>query len=111
LFKPGDKDKDFAQDRLPALLFCISGALKTYYGIKHTRTLDEKYLEVSLRMVGRQVLLNSGDSTSRVLPIIKRNDRYKIESEFEFNPEELVYTYCVHSARTSSLKWYPCLRQ
>lgn len=57
-------------------------------------THDEKHIEVSLRMIGHQILLNSGDSTSRVLPIIKSNDRYRIEfeSEFEFDPEDLVST-------------------
>jgi len=45
-------------------------------------------------MIGHQVLLSSKDSTSRVLPIIKEDGRYRIrfESEFEFNPEELVST-------------------
>lgn len=57
-------------------------------------TLNERHIEVSLRMIGHQVLLNSDDSISRVLPIIKENDRYRIqfESQFEFNPEELVST-------------------
>jgi hypothetical protein len=57
-------------------------------------TFDEKHIAVSLRMIGHQVLLNSGDSTSRVLPIIKSDDRYSIqfESEFAFMPEELVKT-------------------
>lgn len=55
---------------------------------------DESHIEVSLRMIGHQVLLNSADSTSRVLPIIKENGRYKIqfESDFEIIPEELVST-------------------
>jgi len=55
---------------------------------------DEKHIEVGLRMIGHQVLLNAGDSTSRVLPIIKSNEHYKIEfeSEFEIVPEELVAT-------------------
>lgn len=55
---------------------------------------DERHIEVSLRMIGHQVLLSSSDSISRILPIIKENDRYRIqfESEFEFNPEELVST-------------------
>ena len=55
---------------------------------------NDKHIEVSLRMIGHQVLLSSNDSTSRVLPIIKENDRYRIqfESEFEFEPEELVST-------------------
>ncbi len=51
-------------------------------------------IKVSLRMIGHQILLSSGDSTSRVLPIKKEDNRYKIhfESTFEFNPEELVST-------------------
>ena len=57
-------------------------------------TRDEKHIEVSLRMIGHQILLNSDDSTSRVLPIVKENDHYRIQfgSEFEFNPDELVNT-------------------
>ncbi|MBT8273183.1 MAG: winged helix-turn-helix domain-containing protein [Bacteroidia bacterium] len=45
-------------------------------------------------MIGHQVLLSSKDSTSRVLPIVKEDDRYKIqfETEFEFIPEALVAT-------------------
>ena len=55
---------------------------------------DEKHIMVSLRMIGHQILLNSNDSTSRVLPIINNDNQYKIEfeSEFEFFPEELVAT-------------------
>ena len=55
---------------------------------------NDKHIEVSLRMIGHQVLLSSNDSTSRVLPIIKEKDRYRIqfENEFELNPEELVAT-------------------
>ena len=55
-------------------------------------TYNEKHIEVSLRLIGHQVLLSSNDSTSRVLPIIKNNDQYQIEFEsgFGFNPEELV---------------------
>ena len=52
----------------------------------------DREIKVSLRMIGHKVLLSSGDSTSRVLPIIKENNRYRIqfESEFDFIPEELV---------------------
>lgn len=54
--------------------------------------LDERHLKVALRMIGHQVLLYSGDSTSLVLPIEKENNQYRVQfdSEFEFNPEELV---------------------
>ncbi|MDF1695296.1 MAG: winged helix-turn-helix domain-containing protein [Saprospiraceae bacterium] len=53
---------------------------------------DEKQIQVSLRMIGHQVLLSAGDSTSRVLPIIKNNNRYKIvlDTELELNPDALV---------------------
>ena len=57
-------------------------------------TVNDKQILVSLRMIGHQVLLSSGDSTSRVMPIIKEVDRYRIQFEtaFEFIPEELVAT-------------------
>jgi len=50
-----------------------------------------KSIEVALRMIGHQILLSSNDSTSRVLPIVKENGRYRIqfESEFEFEPTSL----------------------
>ncbi|WP_422082473.1 winged helix-turn-helix domain-containing protein [Ulvibacterium sp.] len=56
---------------------------------------DERHLEVALRMIGHRILLSSGDSISRILPIKREDDdRYRIqfESEFEFYPEELVNT-------------------
>lgn len=55
---------------------------------------QEQHRMVSLRMIGHQVLLNFGDSTSRVLPIKKVERGYKIEFEkdFAFNPDSLVKT-------------------
>ena len=56
--------------------------------------LAESHLRVSLRAIGHQVLLNSGDSTSLVLPIEKENGKYRLrfESGFGFQPEELIET-------------------
>lgn len=53
---------------------------------------DGKNIEVALRMIGHQILLSSIDSTSRVLPIVKEDGSYRIqfESEFEFEPSNLV---------------------
>jgi hypothetical protein len=53
---------------------------------------NEAHIQVALRMVGHQILLLSGDSTSRVLPIEKNNKQYNIrfENDFQFNPEILV---------------------
>ena len=55
---------------------------------------QERLIEVSLRMIGHQVLLQSADSTSRVLPIVKENDRYRIQfdTEFVLEPQLLVQT-------------------
>jgi len=55
---------------------------------------DQRHIEVSLRMIGHQILLNSGDSTSLVLPVVSNNVGYRInfESDFDFNPAQLVAT-------------------
>lgn len=55
---------------------------------------SEKHVLVSMRMIGHQILLKSGDSTSLVLPVKKEDDRYIIQfgSDFQFNPDELVAT-------------------
>ena len=54
----------------------------------------EQHIEVALRMIGHQVLLNAGDSTSRVLPVEKEGSHYSIQfdTEFQFVAEELVET-------------------
>jgi hypothetical protein len=56
------------------------------------RTAGEGHILVSLRMIGHQVLLQSGDSTSRILPVEKEDERYKIRfaSDFRFDPDSLV---------------------
>lgn len=47
---------------------------------------------VSMRMIGHEILLHSGDSVSLVLPIEKEGDQSKIrfESDFQFSSEKLV---------------------
>lgn len=54
----------------------------------------EKHIEVAMRMIGHEVLLLSGDSSSRVLPIEKQQGQYHIqfESGFPFDPDELAVT-------------------
>lgn len=55
---------------------------------------NEKHMLVAMRMIGHQILLNAGDSSSRVLPIEDKKGRYKIkfDAAFQFNPDELVNT-------------------
>lgn len=47
---------------------------------------------VAMRMIGHQILLSMGDSSSRILPIEKEKNGYRIrfENDFEFDPENLV---------------------
>jgi len=63
----------------------------------------EKHVLVSMRMIGHQILLKSGDSTSLVLPVKKEDDHYIIQfgSDFQFNPEELVATIDSAEKKTS----------
>lgn len=76
-----------------AVLICISIIL-TFGSGRAGVTYDEKHIEVALRMIGHQVLLNADDSTSRVLPIVLENGQYiiKFETEFGFNPDQMVET-------------------
>jgi DNA-binding winged helix-turn-helix (wHTH) protein/ribosomal protein S27E len=57
----------------------------------YTQVAREK---VAMRLIGHQILLATGDSTSRVLQVEAVDDRYRItfESDFSFSPETLVPT-------------------
>lgn len=54
--------------------------------------IKEKRTKVAMRMIGHQVLLCMGDSESRVMPIEKIGDYYKIsfESAIGLDPDDLV---------------------
>ena len=56
-------------------------------------SLDKEH-ELLSRAIGHNILLNFGDSTSRVLPIAKNGNEYVIsfETEFGFVPDDLVRT-------------------
>ena len=60
--------------------------------INAQNTSSDKHIEVALRMLGHEILLSVSDSTSRVLPVIKENNQYRIqfESDFAFTSEGLV---------------------
>lgn len=75
---------------LGLLLYSVFGV-----SISHAQSdREEQHILVSMRMIGHQILLYSGDTSSRILPVEKVNDRYCIqfESAFEFNPQELSST-------------------
>ncbi|MCB9232757.1 MAG: winged helix-turn-helix transcriptional regulator [Bacteroidia bacterium] len=70
------------------LLLCLTLSGQTQQDLEASRIL------VAMRRVGDEVLRASGDSTSRVLPVTRELNRYRISfaTEFEFNPEDLVAT-------------------
>jgi hypothetical protein len=53
---------------------------------------QDQSLEVAMRMIGHRVLLVSGDSASRVLPIQREGETYRIAfaTEFGFVPDDIV---------------------
>ncbi len=53
---------------------------------------NAKHLNTAMRMIGHELLLSSGDSTSRVLPIEEQGNSFLIgfDTEFGFQPEKLV---------------------
>jgi hypothetical protein len=54
---------------------------------------QEKELKVSLRLIGHELLLASGDSSSLVMPIVANSNTYRLafENDFALNPDELIY--------------------
>ncbi|GAA5023761.1 hypothetical protein GCM10011506_06840 [Marivirga lumbricoides] len=79
--------------RIQTALFVIAAMLNFSFCFAQ-EGINEKHIQVAMRMIGHQILLNSGDSSSLVLPITKANDRYSIqfENELQLNPEVLVAT-------------------
>ncbi|MBT8191229.1 MAG: winged helix-turn-helix domain-containing protein [Bacteroidia bacterium] len=54
--------------------------------------INEKRTKVVMRMIGHEILTNLSDTTSRVLPIEKSDNEYRIafDTEFEFEAEIIV---------------------
>jgi hypothetical protein len=90
--------------RLLLILFGLVLCAISFAGAKD----HERHVQVSMRMVGHAILLNAGDSTSRVLPIEKDEERYRISfaSDFRFNPEGLAAAVDSIMAVTSVSKSY-----
>jgi len=75
------------------ILYCIGLFLNLSVGFSQEKVTDNQ-MKAALRIVGHQLLLQSNDSTSLVLPIEKENNRYKIhfETDFQFDPDFLVHS-------------------
>ena len=68
------------------LFFAFEGCEKDDLVIKQDR------IEVVLRKIGHDILLNSNDSISLVRPIVHKEDKYRIqfESNFNFLPDDFI---------------------
>jgi DNA-binding winged helix-turn-helix (wHTH) protein len=75
---------------LVLVFFCVAASGLTVAQSYNTKA----HIELSLRMIGHKILLNSKDSTSLVLPVEQDANQYKIQfgSNFQFEPEQLVAT-------------------
>lgn len=69
--------------------FCLSGG-----GVYAQSWQKERHTLVAMRLIGHRVLLNVGDSTSRVFPVEKKGDAYQVSfnTAFGFRPDQLVTT-------------------
>ncbi|MFT4780236.1 MAG: hypothetical protein ACJAU0_000137 [Flavobacteriales bacterium] len=70
---------------LVVLSFCSVKTFATY-------SSDEGHVEVAMRLIGHELLLSTGDSVSRILPVSKVGNRYKIQfdTEFQFKAQTLI---------------------
>lgn len=80
--------------QLKTFLLSFACLIVLYSNSRAADSYADKHVKVVLRMIGHQVLLMDGDSSSLVLPIVSEDGKYKIEfeSEFAFNPEMLLIT-------------------
>src|SRR6476661_5343988 len=77
------------------LMLAVSAVIGVTFGMKDDDGFDLARREIMLRKVGHQLLLQSGDSTSRVLPVrkIAENEyQLRFEQELSFQPDSLVKT-------------------
>ncbi len=77
------------------LLLTLISVVCAAFSITGNNDFDGARREILLRRIGHEILLQSGDSTSRVLPVKKiAGNEYQIsfENAFTFNPETLVNT-------------------
>ncbi|SKA06491.1 Transcriptional regulatory protein, C terminal [Chitinophaga eiseniae] len=80
---------------LGLVLFLVSAGICVAFSMEDSDDFDISRREVLLRRIGHELLLQSGDSTSRVLPVKKITaNEYQIrfENDLTFQPDSLVNT-------------------
>jgi hypothetical protein len=80
--------------KLKISIFVFVGLLSITANSYAQKDINTQHIAVSMRLIGHELLLNSGDSVSRVLPIEQKGNQYKIkfESPFQFDPTNLMQT-------------------
>lgn len=104
---------------MPAIFFIASSFTKHY-----DRDLLAKQVNIIIRQIGHRLLLQAGDSTSRVMPVTQTNEGtflLQFENEFIFNPDSLMalsrellpktqfpsgYTVTVHDCKNANIIVY-----
>ncbi len=75
------------------LLAALSITILCAFNMSNKDSFDIAKQEIMLRKIGHELLLQSGDSTSRVMPVkILAENEYQLtfENEFTFRPDSLV---------------------
>lgn len=75
------------------ILISFISVICAAFSMDDTDGFDFTRREILLRRIGHEILLQSGDSTSRVLPVQKINEneyQIRFENEFTFQPDSLV---------------------
>lgn len=69
----------------------VAMAISWFCSVSGMIAVRGQHVEVSMRMIGHQVLLQAGDTFSRVLPVEKEQNGYVIrfEEEFGIDPERM----------------------
>lgn len=90
-----------------SICFLLLSAFCTLSGKAQVES-HKAHLKVVMRTIGHELLLLSGDSTSRVLPIEADGNQYRIEFEndFEFDPGTLAATINSVADRSEILESY-----
>jgi DNA-binding winged helix-turn-helix (wHTH) protein len=86
---------DMASRKISAGLFVLAGITLTImmsHDFRPEEDILEKRLEVVVRKIGHDLLLDAGDSTSRIPPVIKTDQSYQLDfqNEFRFRSDSLV---------------------
>src|ERR1043165_5242679 len=88
------RSKLFKRKHMGGLLLLLSiSMICVAFSMSGNDDFDFARREVLLRRIGHEILLQSGDSTSRVLPVKKiAENEYQIsfENAFTFRPDSLV---------------------